>query len=60
MRRQWQAWEDQARNVAEGADVKVVSDFDRTPFIEATKSIYDGVLADPPARDLVDRIRQVQ
>jgi tripartite ATP-independent transporter DctP family solute receptor len=60
MRRQWEAWEDQARNVAEGAGVTVVSDFDRTPFIEATKPIYGRVLNDPASRDLVDRIRRVQ
>jgi tripartite ATP-independent transporter DctP family solute receptor len=60
MRRQWEAWEDQARNVAESNGVTVVSDFDRTPFIEATKPIYDRVLSDQVARDLVDRIRRVQ
>ncbi|MEA2857850.1 MAG: hypothetical protein QOH98_2171 [Methylobacteriaceae bacterium] len=60
MRRQWEAWEDQARNVAEGAGVTVISDFDRTPFIEATKPIYGRVLTDQASRDLVDRIRRVQ
>jgi tripartite ATP-independent transporter DctP family solute receptor len=60
MRRQWEAWEDQARNVAEGAGVTVISDFDRAPFIEATKGIYDRVLSDQASRDLVDRIRAVQ
>ncbi|MBV9065680.1 MAG: TRAP transporter substrate-binding protein [Methylobacteriaceae bacterium] len=60
MRRQWEAWEEQARNVAESNGVKVVSDADRAPFIEATKPIYDRVLSDQAARDLADRIRQVQ
>jgi tripartite ATP-independent transporter DctP family solute receptor len=60
MRRQWEAWEDQARNVAEGAGVTVISDFDRTPFIEATKPIYGRVLTDQASHDLVDRIRRVQ
>ncbi|MEA2878388.1 MAG: hypothetical protein QOF14_3584 [Hyphomicrobiales bacterium] len=60
MRRQWEAWEDQARNVAESNGVSVVSDFDRAPFIEATKTIYDRILSDRSSRDLVDRIRQVQ
>jgi tripartite ATP-independent transporter DctP family solute receptor len=60
MRRQWEAWEDQARNVAEGAGVTVISDFDRAPFIEATKGIYDRLLSDQASRDLVDRIRAVQ
>jgi TRAP-type C4-dicarboxylate transport system substrate-binding protein len=60
MGRQWEAWEDQARNVAESNGVSVVSDFDRGPFIEATKTIYDRILSDRSSRDLVDRIRQVQ
>jgi tripartite ATP-independent transporter DctP family solute receptor len=60
MRRQWEAWEDQARNVAEGAGVTVISDFDRAPFLEATKGIYDRVLSDQASRDLVGRIRAVQ
>jgi tripartite ATP-independent transporter DctP family solute receptor len=60
MRRQWEAWEDQARNVAEGAGVTVISDFDRAPFVEATKGIYDRILSDQASRDLVDRIRAVQ
>jgi tripartite ATP-independent transporter DctP family solute receptor len=60
MRRQWEAWEDQARNVAEGAGVTVISDFDRAPFIAATKGIYDRLLSDQASRDLVDRIRAVQ
>jgi tripartite ATP-independent transporter DctP family solute receptor len=60
MRRQWEAWEEQARNVAEGAGVTVIGDFDRAPFMEATKSIYDRLLSDQASRDLVDRIRAVQ
>jgi tripartite ATP-independent transporter DctP family solute receptor len=60
MRRQWEAWEEQARNVAESNGVTVISEFDRTPFVEATKPIYDRVLSDQASRDLVDRIRQVQ
>jgi tripartite ATP-independent transporter DctP family solute receptor len=60
MRRQWEAWEDQARNVAEAAGVTVISDFDRAPFIEATKGIYDRLLSDQASRNLVDRIRAVQ
>lgn len=60
MRRQWEAWEEQARNVAESNGVKVISEFDRTPFVEATRPIYDRVLSDQASRDLVDRIRQVQ
>jgi tripartite ATP-independent transporter DctP family solute receptor len=60
MRGQWIAWEDQARNVAESAGVTVITDFDRAPFIEATRPIYDRLLADQPSRELVDRIRHVQ
>jgi tripartite ATP-independent transporter DctP family solute receptor len=60
MRQQWEAWEDQARNLAESENVKIVADFDRTPFIEATKGIYDRLLLDQASRDLVDRIRRVQ
>ena len=60
MRRQWEAWEEQARNVAESNGVVVISDFDRTPLVEAIKPIYDRVLSNQVARDLADRIRQVQ
>jgi tripartite ATP-independent transporter DctP family solute receptor len=60
MRQQWEAWEAQARNTAQSAGVTVVSDFDRAPFVQATKSIYDRLLIDQPSRDLVDRIRRVQ
>ncbi len=60
MRRQWEAYEAQARNVAESADVKVVEDFDRAPFVEATKPVYDRILSDQASRDLAERIRQVQ
>jgi tripartite ATP-independent transporter DctP family solute receptor len=60
MRQQWEAWEDQARNVAESASVTIVEDVDRAPFVEATKGIYDRLLADQASRDLVDRIRRVQ
>ena len=60
MRRQWEAWEEQARNVAESNGVVVISDFDRTPLVEAIKPIYDRVLSNQAARDLADRIRQVQ
>jgi TRAP-type C4-dicarboxylate transport system substrate-binding protein len=59
MRRQWETYEDQARNVAE-SDVKVVETFERTPFVEATKPIYDRILSDQASRDLVKKIRQVQ
>src|SRR5438093_4510001 len=50
----------QARNVAESAGVTIESDFDRAPFVEVTKPIYERVLSDQPSRDLVDKIRQVQ
>lgn len=60
MRRQWQAYEDQARNVGELGGVTIVSDIDRAPFIEATKPIYDRVLSDQASRALADKIRQVQ
>ena len=60
MRRQWQAYEDQARNVGESGGVTIVSDIDRAPFIEATKPIYDRVLSDQASRALADKIRQVQ
>ncbi|MBV8849455.1 MAG: TRAP transporter substrate-binding protein, partial [Methylobacteriaceae bacterium] len=44
----------------ESNGVTVVRDLDRTPFIEATKGIYDRVLSDQASRDLADKIRQVQ
>jgi TRAP-type C4-dicarboxylate transport system substrate-binding protein len=60
MRGRWEAWEDQARNTAEAAGVTIVAGFDRAPFVEATKVIYDRLLSDQPSRDLVERIRRVQ
>jgi tripartite ATP-independent transporter DctP family solute receptor len=60
MRQQWEAWEDQARNVAESAGVTVIKDLDRTAFVQATKGLYERLLTDPASRDLADRIRQVQ
>jgi tripartite ATP-independent transporter DctP family solute receptor len=60
MRRQWQAWEERARDQARRAGAVIVSEFDKKPFVDAMAGIYAKAMDDPKLRGLIDRIRQVQ
>jgi tripartite ATP-independent transporter DctP family solute receptor len=60
MREQWMAWEERSRAQAKKAGNVVISDFDKKPFEDAMKPIYDRTLSDPKLGQLVERIRQVQ
>ena len=60
MRDQWMAWEERSRQEAKKAGNVIISDFDKKPFEDAMKPIYEHTLTDPKLLDLVERIRQVQ
>ena len=60
MREQWTAWEERSREQATKAGNLIISDFDKKPFEDAMKPIYEHTLSDPKLKQLVERIRQVQ
>lgn len=60
MRDQWTAWEERSRQEAKKAGNVIISDFDKKPFEDAMKPIYDRAVSDPKLLELVERIRQVQ
>jgi tripartite ATP-independent transporter DctP family solute receptor len=60
MRRQWQAWEERAREQAKNAGNTIVSDFDRQPFEGAMLKIHGEALSDAKMKSFVERIRQIQ
>lgn len=60
MRELWTAWEERSRQEAKKAGNVIISDFDKKPFEDAMKPIYEHTLSDPKLQQLVERIRQVQ
>jgi tripartite ATP-independent transporter DctP family solute receptor len=60
MRQQWKSWEERSRDQARQAGSVVVTEFDKRPFMDAMKEIYDKFLSDPKLKTLVDRIRQAE
>lgn len=60
MREQWTAWEERSRQEAQKAGNVIISEFDKKPFEDAMKPIYDHTVSDPKLLELVERIRQVQ
>jgi len=59
MRETWRGLEEKSRQLAEGAGVTIVSDFDRKPFEAAMSPIYEKIRRDPAAAALIERIRTV-
>ena len=57
MREQWVAREAASEKKVREAGVKVVSDIDKTPFIEAMKPVYEQFVTTPKLKDLVARIQ---
>ena len=60
MRQLWSSLEESSRQQARAAGNTVIADFDRKPFEDAMRVIYDKVSADPEARELIERIRRVK
>lgn len=60
MREQWTAWEERSREQAKKAGNVIISDFDKKPFEDAMKPLYEQTLSDPKLELLVERIRKVQ
>ena len=59
MRDQWMAWEQRSQAQATRAGNVIIGDFDKKPFEDAMKPIFDRALSEPKLKLLVDRIRQV-
>jgi tripartite ATP-independent transporter DctP family solute receptor len=57
MREQWQSWEEQSRKQAAEAGVTIIDNLDRKPFEDATRSMRDGMRADPKFGPLIERIQ---
>jgi TRAP-type C4-dicarboxylate transport system substrate-binding protein len=60
MREIWTSLEDHSRQQASAAGNIVITDIDRKPFEDAMSEIYSKVMMDDEARQLIERIRQVQ
>ncbi|MCB1539579.1 MAG: TRAP transporter substrate-binding protein [Rhodoblastus sp.] len=60
MNLQWHAWVERAREEARSAGNQIVETFDRRPFEEAMKPIYDEAMRNQRVRELVERIRAVK
>jgi TRAP-type C4-dicarboxylate transport system substrate-binding protein len=52
--------EEHSRQQARAAGNTVITDIDRKPFEDAMSEIYSKVMVDDEARQLIERIRQVQ
>lgn len=60
MREAWQAREKESEKIVRDAGVEVVSDIDKTPFIEAMKPVYDKHVTSENLQDLVSRIQATE
>jgi tripartite ATP-independent transporter DctP family solute receptor len=60
MRREWQRLDEQSRKQAAEGGVTIISDIDRRPFEDATKSLRDELRADPKLGPLIARIESTQ
>jgi tripartite ATP-independent transporter DctP family solute receptor len=60
MREIWTSLEEHSRQQARAAGNTVITDIDRKPFEDAMSEIYSKVMVDDEARQLIERIRQVQ
>jgi TRAP-type C4-dicarboxylate transport system substrate-binding protein len=60
MRRAWQRLDEQSRKQAAEGGVTIISEIDRRPFEDATKSLRDELRADPKLGPLIARIESTQ
>jgi tripartite ATP-independent transporter DctP family solute receptor len=60
MRQLWTSLEERSRQQARAAGNTIIADFDRKPFEDAMRVIYDKAATDADARQLIERIRQVK
>ncbi len=60
MRNIWLGLEARSRRQARDAGTVIVDNFDRKPFEQAMSAVIETALTDPGARQLAERIRQVQ
>jgi TRAP-type C4-dicarboxylate transport system substrate-binding protein len=60
MREIWSTLEERSRQQASAAGNVIVTDIDRKPFEAAMTAIYSKGMLDDEARQLIERIRQVQ
>jgi tripartite ATP-independent transporter DctP family solute receptor len=60
MREKWRDLEERSRKQAEAAGVRIVTDFDRTPFEAAMAGLYTKAQRDPAVGQLIERIRKVE
>lgn len=60
MREQWQAREAASEAAVRAAGVEIVTDIDKTPFIEAMAPVYARHVTTPELRDLVARIQATE
>jgi tripartite ATP-independent transporter DctP family solute receptor len=60
MREIWVTLEERSRQQASAAGNVIVTDIDRKPFEGAMTAIYSKAMLDDEARQLIERIRQVQ
>jgi len=58
-RRLWDARVQVAYDAMIAANVEIVNDIDKQPFMDAMESLYDKYLLDPALSNLVERIRAV-
>jgi TRAP-type C4-dicarboxylate transport system substrate-binding protein len=60
MRAKWKDLEERSRQRAEAAGVKIVADFDRSPFEAAIAGLQAKAQRDPATASLIERIRKVE
>ncbi|MBO3762137.1 TRAP transporter substrate-binding protein [Ciceribacter sp. L1K22] len=60
MRDLWQAQEKKSEEKIRAAGAEIVTDIDKTPFIEAMKPVYDKYVTSDKLKDLVKRIQETQ
>ena len=60
MRELWAERERASEEIVRAAGVEVITDIDKTPFIEAMAPVYETHVSTPELQDLVERIQAVE
>ncbi|WP_375259705.1 TRAP transporter substrate-binding protein [Citreimonas sp.] len=60
MREAWQAREAESEQLVRDAGVEVITDIDKTPFMDAMKPVYDKHVTSETLKDLVSRIQATE
>jgi tripartite ATP-independent transporter DctP family solute receptor len=60
MREQWEAREQASEAKVREAGVEIVTEIDKTPFIEAMVPVYEKYVTTPELQELVERIQAVE